>query len=265
MGDHGLKILQERVHDLDEPAGIDVGGGLIHPDVARFIATMRRVTRSPRVDHVLMPRAAPEKADMVLAESALLGRLLHAAPELVCGPLTGAQYWVRTEPRAGQPPREIHLDPSTFVAPQGIDAIPPTTKPFHVGLFTSTGSLEPFGMWRAYLELSRGSPLFPRPWHVWSLTPLDSARIFEIDSASAWANLVTTYPAKHRGLLYPDWKAIADDFDALHMTLRAIGASQGICLDVEGGVVAAPYWDVESTLWLRQCFADGGTLVETVG
>jgi hypothetical protein len=62
------------------------------------------------------------------------------------------------------------------------------------------------------------------------------------------------YPRLAGNLLYPDWPAISADWDGVHMTPQAIAATQGQYLLTESGTVAAPYWDVESTLWLCWCF-----------
>ena len=62
----------------------------------------------------------------------------------------------------------------------------------------------------------------------------------------------------------PDWAAVADDHDAVHLTWAgALGA--------EGHVVGVPelgprtvtmlrYWRAEQTLWLRDCFGDADPL-----
>lgn len=110
MSHHGLEILEGRVSDLDDPSDIYPSGGLVHPDLARFIMTMRRVTGPAHFDHARSPCASPETADAVLAESVLVRRLGRAAPELVRGPLSDTQYWVRTSPRPGQTTRQAHLN-----------------------------------------------------------------------------------------------------------------------------------------------------------
>lgn len=46
--------------------------------------------------------------------------------------------------------------------------------------------------------------------------------------------------------------------------LHAISATQGLDLHTGDGIVAAPYWDVESTSWLRWCVASA-ELVEITG
>ena len=65
---------------------------------------------------------------------------------------------------------------------------------------------------------------------------------------------MSDFPTSYEGLLYPDWKAVARHCDGVHVTLRAVGATQGICFRLSDGVVAPPYWDVETTFWLRWVF-----------
>lgn len=55
-------------------------------------------------------------------------------------------------------------------------------------------------------------------------------------------------------MLYPDWRAVAQRYDAVHMTLRAIAATQGLLFPTDEGQIAPTFWDVESTFWLRWCF-----------
>jgi hypothetical protein len=76
-------------------------------------------------------------------------------------------------------------------------------------------------------------------------------------------DFVLSHPRRERGWLFPDWNSVAHQCDGVHMTLRAIAATQGLYFPTEQGIVAAPYWDIESTLWLRWCFGSV-RLVETV-
>jgi len=71
------------------------------------------------------------------------------------------------------------------------------------------------------------------------------------------------YPVTHAGLIYPDWSAIAQDWDAARITIRVIAAAQGLRLETSRGLLAPSYWDVETTFWLRWTFRSA-TLVETV-
>jgi hypothetical protein len=120
-------------------------------------------------------------------------------------------------------------------------------------------------MWRAYLDLYRGSDLFPLPWQVWSLPAATSpSRIREITSAADWAALVERYPRPGADVIYPDWAAAAGDgIDAVHLTLRAVVAVQGFSFPTRSGLSAPGFWDVETTLWLRWAF-DRPRLIDVV-
>ncbi|MEX2981194.1 hypothetical protein [Streptomyces sp. C36] len=111
-----------------------------------------------------------------------------------------------------------------------------------------------------YLDL--GSSLHPRPWQTWQLPVTDpAADVLEIGGAGDWAAFVGRYPLVRGNDVYPDWAKVARDFPGVHMTLRAIVAAQGFRILVADGLAAAPFWDIESVLWLRWCF-DPPRLVE---
>jgi hypothetical protein len=90
---------------------------------------------------------------------------------------------------------------------------------------------------------------------VWSLGVYPNAVVREVRSAEEWVELVVQDATRIDGLLYPDWKAIAEQCDGVHMSLRTIAAIQGIPLLASQGVVAPAYWDVESTFWLHWSFS----------
>jgi hypothetical protein len=144
--------------------------------------------------------------------------------------------------------------------------VDPCTKPFGFGLFTSTAVVETPGMWWFYLQ-DHGEPadgLFRYPWRVWALTPARPVTVYEVTGARQWTELVATHPVRHGELVYPDWRSITRAYDAVHMTAQAVVATQGLRFRSPVGEIAAPFWDVESTLWLQWCF---GTprLLDSVG
>ena len=255
-----LHLLRQRVARLDaEPIYADRYGGL-DADIAHLVRTMQAVVAPGVVtDPVKWPRAAPADADLVVSGCRLLQRLGARAPAVVAGSLErGDQVWVATGTPDHLPPRSPRLESSRLVLPRAGEEVPVSTKPFGFGLYTSTPAAVAggFGMWWALLELNRGSTLTPLPWHVWSLSVQRDARVLEVASAEDWAQLVATYGMMREDLLYPDWARVAADWDGVHMTVRAVVATQGICLHAGHGLAAAPYWDVESTLWLRWVFQD---------
>jgi hypothetical protein len=249
-----LRVLSDRVSDLDaEPIYGDLHGD-VDPDLAHFIRTIGAITPPGTTAHCAAPVAAHE-ADEILAASKLLQRLKRRCPPVAAGPLVRTdQYWVATGRPAHLPPREDTLDPRLFVDARASGAAIVSTKPFELGLYTSTGVFGTFGMWWCYLQLNSESSLFPRPWKIWALDASPQANVLEIATAAQWVELVWGNPLESDGLLYPDWKAVAGRWDGIHMSAGAVAATHGICFSANGRVVAPPYWDVESTLWLRWSF-----------
>jgi hypothetical protein len=246
----GLRELARRVALLDDERGDPLVVGDAAADLARFVSVLAEITRSG--DGSELPSASPAEADELAGTSRLLRRLLAAAPHITAGPLRlDAQRWIATGKPSHVPAG--HRTPSSahFVGPGAAGRTRPDAKPFGLGMFTSTAAADGRGAWRTYLDLHRGSSLFPLPWHTWAVEIEAGATVREISSAVDWMELVASHPLRAGGLTYPDWVSIGRVHDGVHMTLRAIAATQGIVFPMSGGAVAAPYWDVESTLWLR--------------
>ncbi len=255
----GIPELTERLAELD------ADDEFAADDVERFVSVMQFVTSTGTPPDVgELPAVYAADADALTARCQLLARLRERAPSLVDGPLApDAQRWIATGKPEHVPAMTPQPSAERFVAAEAA-LIEPSAKPFDVGMYTCTAVGGGQGMWRAYLDLNRDSTLFPPPWRVWALRAAPDVRVREITSATAWAAFVCHYPRRGGSLLYPDWASAARDLDAVHMTLPAIVATQGLCLTIATGLIAAPYWDVESTLWLRWKFTDA-TLIETVG
>ncbi|WP_455409948.1 hypothetical protein [Streptomyces hiroshimensis] len=256
------RILQRRVAQLDAAPDLTSGtdAGLRHFTSVMTGWTEPEMTALAGGPAVLDPSEA-EEADEMADNCLLLGRLAQDQESLVRGPLDRKrQHWISTGLHELAPHRRPTPDPGRFTAPGG-DCGPPSTKPFHLGLYTSTARRDGPGMWRMYLDL--GSSLHPRPWQTWELPVADpTADVLDIGGASDWAAFVKRYPLVRGGTVCPDWAKAARDYAGVHMTLRAIVAAQGFCIPVTGGLAAAPFWDIESVLWLRWCFATP-RLVET--
>jgi hypothetical protein len=258
-----LSELERRIAHLD--AGLIEAGDparFPHPAdglTSHFIDVMQLV-----VDDGSAPaRISPAQADALVRGCRLLMRSAEVMPQITHGPLDPRyQYWVATGKPAFLPESIRTLDRSRFTAISDT-ARSPRAKPSGAGLYTATGSARDHGMWRRYLEMNRGSSLHPLPWHTWQVHPCDDISVYELDSAAAWVGLVENHPIAHKGLVYPDWAAIAHEYDAVHVTLRAIAATQGMAFITEHGLSAAAYWDVESTLWLRWSF-QSAQLIEAV-
>lgn len=243
--------------------GLGVEGARAY--LAYFMQVIRRVTGpSWPGDASTSSCMSAVEADRALEQSRLLTRLAEAAPELVTGPLRReAQIWVCLAQAGEVPRRELVLSQAYFRDLSEAALVKPSTKPFYCGLFTATAALGTYGMWHLYLAPETRSQDPPRAWHTWAVEPSARAVVREIKSACDWVDFVLSYPRRvpEHGLIFPDWRAVARDWDGVHMTLRAIAATQGFWFSTESGIVATTFWDVESTLWLRWCF-EGVRLVE---
>jgi hypothetical protein len=249
----GIEWLRERVCELDS-AEIAPGPG--DDPIARFVRLMAAWTDarmsfgSPR-----QVALEPAAADEITAGCRLLEEIARTDADLVRGPLDRRrQQWIGTAKRTGSPAIR-KLARESFVGADAGGHVRPSTKPAGLGIYTSTAAANGRGMWLAFLQIGTEASLHRRPWTVWDVRPDgDRATVCEIDSAAAWCDLVQAHPTRADGLLYPDWRAIAADFDGVHMTLAAIVATQGFTFPTSSGLIAPAYWDVETTLWLRWRF-----------
>jgi len=261
-----VPVLADRIATLDsEPLYVDRHAEW-DTDVAHFIRTMQVVTRPGTVDDARrLPGTSPAVADEMAAGCRLLHRLADKAPDAVDGPLARThQYWVATGRPERLPPRPPRFDRAHFVdaAAEG----PPATGQAHrLGLYTCSGTLGPYGMWWTFLQVNRGSTLFPPPWRVWSVDVREDARVLEITTAADWVDFVATHATTLGDVVYPDWTRAAEHWDAVHMTLRAIVATQGIWFPLGRRLAGAPFWDVESTRWLSWVFSDAALVEELKG
>lgn len=206
----------------------------------------------------------PVVADEMTSNSRLVDDIASCAPSLSVGPLqANRQHWTQTGGQALLS-GDILVPPSeeAFVTPALDSKQKPDVKPFGLGLYTSTATSAGCSMWRALLG-PNSSMLYPGPWYTWELEVERDLRVAEIVNAMKWVEFVCTYARVSNGLIYPDWERVAQEFDAVHVTLPTIVAAQGFHFDTPRGVIPPAFWDVETTLWLRWCFS-GARLVESV-
>lgn len=171
------------------------------------------------------------------------------------------QAWVGTQ----EPTEEGFIEPSHG------DRAGPWVKP-NGGLWTSTFD-GPYGS--AWCQWCIGEQFYGRGIsdqavdneyvrfnvraHIYKLTPRADARIYEIGSLddlqrlvdtygapSVWSNLDVAHSSMPRE--YPDWLAMAADFDGVRLTEGGQWATR---LSMPANLYG---WDCESTLWLRWCF-----------
>ncbi|OBF45616.1 hypothetical protein A5787_12300 [Mycobacterium sp. 852002-50816_SCH5313054-b] len=92
------------------------------------------------------------------------------------------------------------------------------------------------------------------------------ARVARIASAADWADLIDSHPATAGGCKFPDWPAIAETWDAVHLSPAGlllahpkISATPFVTTDGSGyahseaGTYASvAHWSAVSTAWLRE-------------
>lgn len=261
-GDVAAGVLRRRIERLDEhlrpimPIDAD-------PRVLHFIIVMQTYTDT-MMHSECGGRAVigAKDADEIVACCDLLGEIGLEEPALGTGAVMPRQHWIGTARhsfREGQAPKPTM---ERFADARQSSAEIYSTKPFGVGLYSSSARRRGRSMWRNYLDLFYGSDLYPLPWVTWELhCAKDGVPILDIASADDWVAFVMAYAKPCSELLYPDWRRVAEDFKGVHMTLGAIVATQGFYFETEQGLTAPAFWDVESTLWLRWSF-DSAVLVE---
>jgi len=134
--------------------------------------------------------------------------------------------------------------------------------------------------------------MYDGPISRWSLSVRPGSRVFEINRPDDWLRLVTGHPrqaASHlehwelpgrnqdraslsalmgtggqraartaiRSHLVPDWRSVAEHYDAVHLTWAGLITAEGCISDLgDGDVAMLRYWFSERTLWLRDVFAE---------
>ena len=97
------------------------------------------------------------------------------------------------------------------------------------------------------------------PFARHKVTISTSARIFEIEGPHDWHRLCVEYPADAPGshdhdLLTPDYRAVAEDWDAVHVCQFGLLASEQVRVESARGRTALTGRYAEMTAWLRWVF-----------
>ncbi|MGO8951281.1 MAG: hypothetical protein ACLQUY_27230 [Ktedonobacterales bacterium] len=174
------------------------------------------------------------------------------------------QEWVS---RLGLPPQASSFHPDLRAFAAGI------TKPRYT-LWTTTSLTERTSSWLQYYAISaevapRREPPYPR----WRVEVLPTARVYEIHGPQDWNSLCLAYPApscvvyptrQPDALIEPDWQAVSQDWDGVHLSVGGLLTSERVRWGTSGMQTHLFGWDVESTAWLRWVFGsterlpDGG-------
>ncbi len=132
-------------------------------------------------------------------------------------------------------PHVAQVENQHFVKPRG-------------GLWTSS-LIEGRSEWVDWVEDEVFGDPFSLEWYI--LYPDPTARILVIDSLADLTRILKTgwqksYPTS--GVRWPDFEAIAERYDAMHLTSSGQWATRLTYPDSLYG------WDCESTLWFHWCF-----------
>ncbi|WP_213817085.1 hypothetical protein [Glaciihabitans sp. dw_435] len=113
--------------------------------------------------------------------------------------------------------------------------------------------------------------------NVQELEILRSARVFEVTGADSWADLAARYPlvvteskrnvwrqaTGHKGpWLIPDWSAVADDYDAVHVSLWGHLVTAGMPIPVPGteSYTMLAGWTPDETYWFSDVLGPKGDI-----
>ncbi len=114
---------------------------------------------------------------------------------------------------------------------------------------------------------------------VWSTRVRSGARIFEVTGPAAWLDLVRRYPLdvtwgrRHEWYqvtgrdgrwLVPDWQAVSQDFEAVHLTVLGYlrTATRALHVDAETATMLAG-WSPDGAFWLTDAFELANPIPET--
>ncbi len=91
-------------------------------------------------------------------------------------------------------------------------------------------------------------------YHALKLEP--RRPVFEIDSLEDWVKLCEFAPAKTRaGVVCPEWRRVAEEWSAVHLTTSGLIACQGVPAETGAGTALLHGWDIECTAWLEYAVA----------
>jgi|GEM_PF-872522 len=150
----------------------------------------------------------------------------------------------------------------------------------------------------AHLDLLGAWEMDDRSISRWALPVAPGARVWQVHRPADWVGLVTAYPKvateahsgwelpgpnQHRAEIntlldapgqhaarttigrhvLPDWRAVATDYDGVHLSWAGFLTTEGFVSDLHGGgVTMLRYWFSERTLWLADVFGEPVPLPE---
>ncbi|CAO1649012.1 hypothetical protein NYA9BBAC_00124 [Salinibacterium sp. NYA9b] len=207
----------------------------------------------------------PDGRDELLADARLERSLMRVAEHIVTSPTT--EWW--SDPVAPQQWavnfRDRPADPTADDS-GGWWSRPP------FGLTTTTRALPGLGPVGLWLVEDRSDE---EPADIHAVSYEGTPRVFEIVAAESWAELCRRYPLEITATwrhdwyrttgrsgkwMMPDWSRVADDFDAVHLTLAAYLSAAGVAIPLDDGfasVIAG--WNPDETYWFTDVVTHPGS------
>lgn len=240
-GPVGCAFLQI-VEDNELPSNVTVT-----PEVAFTIAALAVEAVSPH---------SGDHAERVISALAQGSRLASLARSLLTEP--GADWWF------GPIDRDTQLWVGRERKPLDLGGLMPSVneptsweryaQKAEDALYTSTiaGSLSSELI---AIREGAGDYLPEPPYSRYRLRADPDARVFEITGPTAWQALCTMFSAiEPDGKLVPDWRAIAQRWDAVHLTLGGLLTAEQVRLESGEHWTQFGGWNAEQTLWLHDRF-----------
>lgn len=176
----------------------------------------------------------------------------------------------REEQEAAKLPRDADFSGTWWSTPSGFDLVHTSRSRRWLGAMQLLLTEDDLG-WRQA--------------RVWPIEPMADARVFAITGPQTWATLVETYPLRvTRSRLHdwrrttatdtewfiPDWAAVADDYDGVHLSVYGYLTAPGTAIGLREGATVLAGWSPDTTFWLSDVLATGEepvdwTFVETSG
>lgn len=170
--------------------------------------------------------------------------------------MLGDQIWLSTSSARRPDPSRLRSVTSAWIEGRDKQGFP-AAKPSAGGMWTSSYDSDHVSGWA---RTAAARALLDSPVHHWLLKVSCNVRIAVVDNYEDLLCLVQAYPlpaAPELSLLGPSlhWEALAEDYDALHLTHSGMLATRHL---PRGGDLGPSLmgWDCESTLWFRWSFSE---------
>src|ERR1035437_3787869 len=244
----------------------------------------------------------PDDEDLALADQTVRDALLPVSQAVITAPAAGwwsapagtaRQQYVEWLPPAGSPPSVTGATAELAAWRAGLTGEEQTARtrpkdltaslsghwwstPVPSQLLSTTRSLPGIGaVGLALVEDGLGW----KEARCWPMEPQTGARIYEISRPAVWAELVARYPVDVTNCrrhdwwratswdghwLIPDFAAVAEDYDAVHVSMAGYLATAGRALPIDDACTVLAGWDPGQTYWLTDMLPLAGSATNWV-